>query len=286
MMAHSRPIANIALVLIAAAVICVETSRGLAAQFVELEAAVEVLQWSPARPPNDLYPGGVPAILEKRTFTTHCVVGTNMWLMENAFDEATTWWWFTGTNLIHRSKRTKLPTKHPEMFARNHPESIHMLGQTQTRTLRIADGSLYGRRDDGSIHYSPMDELPWLAFCSGSFLKREGRRIPLPIYFNIMPAERAEFVDQTAVFPDALGLPISVDLTSTNRSMQARYRIASPPHDFTGGTTNVLGWSFALEFHFVITAPGPNLPSVTHTAVGKITHIREADHAPQLLEEQ
>jgi hypothetical protein len=83
--------------------------------------------------------------------------------------------------------------------------------------------------------------MSWLAICSGSYLKREGREIFPPAFtwkFEIWPSFAP---DRTIVFEDALGLPKRVDLSTTNGQPVFVYRVSK--------STNMLGWEFPLEFH-------------------------------------
>ena len=57
--------------------------------------------------------------------------------------------------------------------------------------------------------------IPWLAFCSGTYLKREGRIIPLPAAILRHCPDRFAYRDVTTTFDDDLGLPKSIDLFSS-----------------------------------------------------------------------
>ena len=57
--------------------------------------------------------------------------------------------------------------------------------------------------------------IPWLAFCSGTYLKREGRMIPLPAAVLRHCPDRFAYTDITTTFNDESGLPKSVDLFSS-----------------------------------------------------------------------
>jgi len=119
--------------------------------------------------------------------------------------------------------------------------------------------------------------MAWLAFCSGSCLKRKGREIFPPAFswkFEIWPSFAP---DRTAVFEDALGLLKRVDLATTNGQPVFVYRVSE--------STNMLGWEFPLKFHIVQYRPQDTLlPSETRyyntnawvvdwTAIGKVTGL-------------
>jgi hypothetical protein len=80
--------------------------------------------------------------------------------------------------------------------------------------------------------------IPWLAFCSGPYLKQHGRRLGLPRMqqstFDV------HYTDETTSFDDELGLPRTIDYYTPNRQPVCRCRAV--------GMTNILGWSFPLSF--------------------------------------
>jgi hypothetical protein len=56
------------------------------------------------------------------------------------------------------------------------------------------------------------ENLPWLAFCSGNYLKREGRLIPLPCAILRHTRDRFAYTDKTITFKDEPRLPKTVAL--------------------------------------------------------------------------
>jgi hypothetical protein len=208
--------------------------RTAAAQFVELTADIQTVRW--AGPYNQK-----PPSVQTRNFTVRCVVGANSWLIEpEASAIARDAWWFTGSNIVAYTVVRKYPSERVELFERNHPEIV--VGRGYTNIIEARDG---GPRlaaaltvGEGVPAGSAQLNVAWLAFCSGPFLRTEGRWIPAP---SIEQATLYDtYSDTTTTFKDGLGLPISIELYSTNQPL-CHYR--------TVGSTNVLGWDFPLEFY-------------------------------------
>lgn len=227
-----------------------------AAQFVEVEAVIDVTTWRYDEQTS-------LSLKNSRSFSVRCVVGTNAWFIEN--DARTNYKesvWFVDGKIIRQLAYT---------------------GYTQRSAFDDSEGT-YGRRgrsanvtasSDGYPSGDMFLNLPWFAFCSGPYFKRPGRSVPLPA-----PAsDRAAFgfTDETALFTDGLGLPRQVDLFTANRDLKARYRVQQ--------STNVLGWSFPLAFTVVQNEPdGLNVWKRQVEASGRVTRIRRASR-PELPEE-
>ncbi len=85
-----------------------------------------------------------------------------------------------------------------------------------------------------------MQTVVWLAYCSGHYLKQDGRQIPMPFG----PSSQAfGYSDKTVVFEDTLGLPKSVVLYATNGQLVCEYQVLQ--------STNFLGRIFPLKFRLV-----------------------------------
>ena len=221
-----------------------------AAQFVDLTAKLEVYQWSSKA---------------ETPWTARCVVGTNSWLIEGDFlANGRVTWWFTGTNLIRRDVITK------EM-----PGSGLKVGNQQAVVVESADGNPGRPAGQGDLLTMADARICWLAFCSGSCLKREGRQIfpPSDLWKELIRAPSG-FSDRTTVFEDSLGLPKSVTLSTTKGQPVLQYRVTA--------STNVLGCEFPLEFHLVQYRPvflpeshrfDTNGWEADFTVKGRVTHI-------------
>jgi hypothetical protein len=117
--------------------------------------------------------------------------------------------------------------------------------------------------------------IPWLAFCSGPYLKRNGRLIPLPVDNLHHTPDRFAYSDKTETFEDEFGLPRTVDLFTSKSLFQAstddffkeaflgdryaKYAESVVPslqegaimfHYAVTESTNFLGWNFPLKFEF------------------------------------
>lgn len=225
-----------------------------AAQFVELTAEIAFDNWDYWFFCDKInkYPGrgNHPPSIFTTNYTVRCVVGTNTWLIERDTKNGKKMCWFTGTNIITTTAVTKGAPYTP-----------------QTRTYESSDGNP-GR----PVHVAELmtvgERISWLAFCSASFLKREGRQIfpPSDLWKQTISAPFG-FSDQTTVFKDGLGLPRSLDLIATNNQPVFQYQIRH--------STNVLSWNFPLEFYLVQYVGRTNGWQVQLTAKGKLTSIKE-----------
>jgi hypothetical protein len=235
-------------------------SRSAMAQFVELEAQIEISAWH-------------SETVSTRISHVHCVVGTNSWMIEGDFyPNSTEAYWFTGTNIVE----TRMTT---EIDSRN------------TWVHDTPDGNPGRPEHELDLMHTLAARVAWLAFCSGPSLKREGGAIypPSDFWKQIIPTKR--LTGQTIAFEDTLGLPRVVDLTTPKGQPVFQYR--------TMGSTNVLDWEFPLEFSAaqyqhaaVLGAPrltyGTNGWQLYLGARGKLTGIRmgtEPQIPPDVLRE-
>ncbi len=206
---------------------------------MELKAEIEVSEWRPR---------GVT------TWSTvvHCVVGTNCWQMEGDFSQnARVTYWFTGTNILEHNVVTKrLPDEvlerlnRPGFVAAASPE----VGSQSTRVFASIDGNP-GQPVRQPDRLTLVGRIAWLAFCSGSCLKREGRTIfpPSDLWKELVPTKG--FSDKTVTFGDSLGVPKTLDLYSSKGQPIVQYRVTS--------STNILNWEFPLEFKIAQYCPAP-----------------------------
>ena len=79
---------------------------------------------------------------------------------------------------------------------------------------------LWSTKDNHPLAGAP-ENLAWLAFCSGDFLRREGRIIPLPADDLRHTRDRYGYTDKTTVFEDGYGLPRTVDLFCSKLKVRA-----------------------------------------------------------------
>ena len=232
----------------------------LPAQFVEVEAIIDVTSWR--------YDEGTGLPLKNsRSFSVRCVVGTNTWLIEsqsqtNLKQSA----WFAEGKIIRQNTVTL------NQYANQDPisdESEYLPTRRGGRSVNIVASS------DGYPGNDMFLSLPWFAFCSGPYFRHPGRSVPLPA----PPTGRGAFgfADESTLFRDNLGLPQRVDLLTAKREIKCEYRVQQ--------FTNALGWSFPTAFTVVQNEPdGFNVWKRQITATGSVTRIRRASR-PELPEE-
>ena len=193
------------------------------------------------------------------TFRTQCIVGTNLWRMDRIYKNGgETISWFTGTNLNVQSTLVSVN------------DSSNMT-RFPIRSFGSVDGNP-GRSERAADVLGSGDRIAWLAFCSGPCFKNDERKLYPPGDFwkyDFYPPSSG-FPERPKLFNDALGLPKSLVLSTTNHEPIFLYRVDA--------TTNVLGWEFPTEFaltEYRRSRPGePNCMQTDFFATGKLTGIR------------
>ena len=158
-----------------------------AAQFVEISAEVETFGYRL---------GDTNSIVRAKPKTVHvvCITWSNEWYIENDFQERQKWL-LDGTNVMCRTW------------------SLAARGTSEEGNSKI--GNEVWKSSDGHPLGHFGVNIPWLAFCSGTYLKRPGRLIPLPAAVLRHCPDRFAYTDVTTKFDDDLGLPRSLDLFSS-----------------------------------------------------------------------
>jgi hypothetical protein len=231
---------------------CLLLPIGCAAQqYVELTAELDFDGWDWWQFTDKInkYPGSdaAPSIFHKPD-TFRCVIGTNCWLIERQSGDWRVRYWFTGTNVFEQSMAT------------NTSSAIHSsesLDGNPGRPVGVAD----------LLTFDCPSRICWLAFCSGAALRRDRTQIfPPSDFWKETRTAYSGWSPDVAVYDDGLGLPKRISLITTNGQPIMRYQCRQ--------STNVLGWSFPLEFYIVqYTASGTNEWDVQLTAKGKLTGI-------------
>ncbi len=209
------------------------------AQFVDITAHIEVSEWH-------------SGVVSRWPTAVHCVVGTNSWLIDGDFARnAHITYWFTGSNLVEHSVVTReLSREFLERF--NHPgfpaAGSPAIGSQSTRVIASVDGNP-GQPVRQADSMTLAARIAWLGFCSGPFLKREGREVlpPSDLWKELISSKG--FSDKTVTFEDPLGLPKTLDLYTTKGQPVVQYRVIN--------TTNTVGWEFPLDFVVVQYRPAP-----------------------------
>lgn len=226
-----------------------------AAQFVELTVELAFDDWDYRFFEDRIgkYAGRVnPPSIFTKTGALRCVVGTNTWMIEtvNNPGNGKTTRWFTGTNLVEHTALTNI-------------------GHRVTRVYDSADGNP-GRpeRVADLMAFDIGSKISWLALCSGSFLKSEGRKIyPPSDFWKESQLVYSGWSDETSTFKDSFGLPKSINLLATNNQPVFRYQAR--------GSTNVSGGNFPLEFYCVQYWPRSHSWEMHWTAKGRVIAIGE-----------
>jgi hypothetical protein len=241
--------------------------RDGAAQFVEISAQIELTSYRSGQ--TNAEAGAKP-----RTISVTCIIGTNEWRIENDWSQnAVVKWFFDGTNVFETLQITKPPPLEVQETLKRSSGPVMAPFDTARSNLTIniwpaTDGHPLG--DEGV-------NLPWLAFCSGKYLAREGRLIPLPCEILRHTPDRYAYSDKTETFQDSLGLPRSIDLFLSKSlclaSVDDFYRSWMSPgisryrehmkraltnvsegdltfHYAVTSTTNFMGGTFPLRFEF------------------------------------
>ena len=229
-----RPWASRTVLLTAAWLLCFASG---AAPYVDITAEVEIKDWHYFHSVGD-YTNRPGPIKNEGLFrpvgTVHCVVGTNRWMIEIDDAHALQTWWFTGTNILEQVV-LKSTAKGDEQ---NHP------GDRFAWIHETKDGNPFRPGGQGDLMFGSGEKMTWLAFCSGSYLKQADRKLyPLSDFWKESAVHRGDWSSSASTFQDGLGLPVRIDLQTTNSQRVFLYQV----HE----VTNVLDWTFPREFSAV-----------------------------------
>lgn len=195
-----------------------------------------------------------------------CTMGTNEWRIDNDYsDNARLFRYFDGTNVYASSQLTgPVPEVSKQKiigkFGLIPASFVAANSNIQINVHAIIGGHPFG--DEGV-------NLPWLAFCSGTYFKMKGRIIPPGCSDLPSSPDAYAYTDQSKVFNDELGLPTLVDLYTSDSLHETainnylyKLRGEKPRHrdGFGDGhlkfhyqvieSTNFEGWNFPLKFEF------------------------------------
>ena len=257
-------------------------------RYVEITAEVELISYKVAT--NSL-------TQKRRTFALVCNVGTNEWRIESDFlRTGREVWYFDGTNVYQSIQITKTPSGPPLVHSRQPlPKFLPFNIAKSNLTINIFPSP--GGHPLGNLGVN----IPWLAFCSGTYLKQRSRVIPLPTTIVREALDAFAYIDEVEAFDDEFGLPKSVNLftsrTRARRSLddgrqinrirleQAKERWLPPAypdntlkfHYQVDESTNVAGWHFPVGFTYTEYRPdtqGRWQPFVGGT--GRVTGLHES----------
>jgi hypothetical protein len=218
------------------------------AQYVEVSATIEGTSWP--------FSSSGQRAEHRRTYTTRCIFGTDLWFIEDDGPlNAKETWWCTGTNII---QRTVITMESPE-----HAGAPFLPGP-RGPPLHIGDTFVTVHRASEAKPLTGIPNLTWLAFCSGSFLKAENRRLLPPFSAQGISGTTS---DKTETFRDALGLPNRVEIYSPNDELICVYEVRQ--------STNFSGWNVPLQFEFTqFEARGSKAPERYYHALGTVRSVR------------
>ena len=241
---------------ILASLLLLQYAPGAFAQYVALTARIETVLWGPDE-------------IQTWDRTVRCVVGTNTWfIVEPGGGTQKHAWSFDATNLVCQTLVTGYPSRDPALYERNHPEAKGSIGRRFTNTAAFPDRNPFRPVRQADVPWALDTKISWLAFCSGSLLRSEGRRLyPVSdLWKQFLAAPPAGFSERCTVFEDALGLPNRLELSTTNAQPVFQYSVRL--------STNILGRTFPLEFHLAQYQPvGPTGWTVSLTAKGTVTAL-------------
>jgi len=259
-----------------------------AAHFVEISAEIEVSGYR-------LGDTNSAAKAKPRRMNVVCITGSREWYIENDYQQLEEWL-SDGTNVLCR---TQPPSDSEKELLRKAGGTFTPITEPWTQVWRSDDGHPLG-------HFGV--NLPWLAFCSGTYLKSEGRVIALPCGILRHCPDRFAYTDVTTTFADELGLPRSVDLFTSKSRFLAAKTDWDKEHSFGDRytewnkkmaanlqegllvfhyavleSTNVLGRSFPTKFEFFQTGrPYEQMGDWYCQGIGRVKSIRPSTKPPAL----
>jgi hypothetical protein len=213
------------------------------------------------------------ATAKPKTTSVVCITGPKEWYITNDYQQREQWL-FDG-------------------------RKVWCKGSLMTRDWESRDGHPMG-------HFGV--NIPWLAFCSGTYLKREERMIPLPASVLRHCPDRFAYTDVTTTFDDALGLPRTMDLFSSQTLFLKSHTDWDKEHSFGDRytewnkktapkiqdgvlvfhyavleSTNIHGRTFPTKFEFFQTGRQYEQDGNWFCqGIGRVTSIRPSTNAPTL----
>lgn len=275
-------------------VMAVAASRSFADEsFVDVGFLVQQTNYIHLRNPTNRE---VMTVKEKPgSWPGRCVTSPGPWLIETHFSpNALDRYYWDGTNVYGTIEITGEPAPAMRKAMKDrYGYSVSSLEETQRAGwthLLITPGA------------NPLEDfganLPWLAFCSGGYLRQESRLLPAPgdaarhSYFAF------GYTDKTVFFKDLLGLPSQVEFYASSRLLSIAPRHATVlrsgkewaqnalhpkpflPDKFLGAvykvliTTNVNGYTVPLKFSYDQYWSGPNGERLlVLSALGTVTNL-------------
>jgi hypothetical protein len=237
-----------------------------------------------------------------------CTVGLNTWLIESDFTPGiTSTYYFDGTHVYKTTSiNPNTRSKNKAAVSKDLKNLLPLVSYEEAKgevmiPLTITPGS--HPLDDGGAN------LPWLAFCSGRYLRVPGRIVPRAGADIRHYPGAFGFQDQTVTFDDSLGLPYKLELFASLKLLQqatvhhsliragspGRLQLAlspniSAPQGFLAARyealaeTNFAGWNLPVKFKYEQFLPLETGQSITTVILlGEVTSIHRSIYPPSSI---
>jgi RNA polymerase sigma factor (sigma-70 family) len=235
------------------------------------------------------------------TFPFNCIVGSNEWrIVDRHFVGGRNESYFDGTNIYQASIVDQAITN-------AQPRIPSLAAGPVTPEQSKSNLTVYISPSPGGYPLSSLGEqIPWLAYCSGTYLRREQRVVPLPTALGRLADDSFAYADKVETFSDKLGLPRTIWLFTSKgqyqrglhdprmakngRSQRARINSIVPPYPDgilkfrydVVSSTNFNGRNYPTEFSFTeYTADREGNWHPHVGGVGKLLSIRESPSQPR-----
>jgi hypothetical protein len=262
--------------------------------YVEISAEIELAQQA-----SDM----AEQLASGRKFGANVIVGTNEWFItSNYMRGGEEKWRYDGTNIYHSIRPIEPGLNPAGKVGGKSPFAIVPFEKARSN-LTINVWNTVGGAPLGHTGVN----TPWLVFCSGPYLKRAGRVIPIPIEMLRHAPDAFGYSDKTETFDDPLGLPRKVHLFTSRELFEksvlsetfmgkrdvelwrpAINRFPDGELKFNYGVitaTNFLGWNFPVRFEFSQRGPDEegNL-SPRFSGRGVVTAISSSTNLPHVFD--
>jgi beta-lactamase regulating signal transducer with metallopeptidase domain len=270
-----------------------------AEQYVTLSAEIDYFLISYAADTNSATPGQLRRTNQWSAGLTG-IIGTNEWQLDGNFSRnGRETWHFDGTTVCGGFRIVKSATEmFPEAATNTFLQGLFPTEPDASKiTIHIyqaAGGYLPGRFSEN---------IAWLAFCSGTYLKIPSRLVPLPVVDSHSTIYSFAYRDETDIFDDELGLPRAIRLFASRDLYESSLRQyyggvipqSSSLPNFEDGpqkfqyrvleSTNVLGWHFPVRFEFQEDYPTVRWGKVAimRGGSGRILSIQPSSRPPGLF---
>jgi hypothetical protein len=185
----------------------------LEGQYIEISAEIKQTNYS-------RHGNGMSVVEKPRVYHVDCIISTNAWKIQTGYiPYVKDVWCYDGTNVYRGLGITNTNNyaleeaviskmKHP-------PRLVDPQSSLSNETI-----SIYSSPGGHPLGH-PGINIPWLAFCSGGYLKEKDRVIPLPCVDIRIASDAFAYNDRTETFDDNFGLPKKIDLlTSKSRYLK------------------------------------------------------------------